>query len=156
MECYLVRHGEAKSGIEDLARPLTERGREEVTRVARHVGTLGFRIPEIRHSGKLRARQTAEIFAEFLRPARGVHEMEGLAPGDHPRKARAAIEAADEPLMLVGHLPHLSRLASALLLSNPEPEIVQFTASAIACLARHEGTFRLQWVLTPDITRAPA
>ena len=155
MHCYLVRHGEAKSETEDPARPLSDRGREEVTRVARHVGALGLKIAEIRHSDKLRARQTAEIFAEFISPDRGIHGMEGLAPMDHPGKAQAAIETAHEPVMLVGHLPHLSRLASALILGDSEQEILHFKAGAIACLVSDGHVFRLQWVLSPDLTRAP-
>lgn len=154
MYCYLVRHGEAKSETEDPARPLSDRGREDVTRVAQQVGMCGLQVAEIRHSGKLRARQTAEILAKFLRPARGVHEMEGLAPGDHPSKARAAIEVADEPLMLVGHLPHLSRLASALLLGDPEQEILQFKPASIACLITDEWIFRVEWVLIPALVPA--
>lgn len=151
MQCYLVRHGEAKAETEDPARPLSDRGREEVTRVARHVGTMGLQIAEIHHSGKLRARQTAEILAEYLSPTRGPHEVEGLAPMDDPEEAQAEIEQAREPLMLVGHLPHLGRLASALLRGDPEPEIVHFKAGAIACLAKVDGGFRLEWVLTPDL-----
>ncbi len=151
MRCYLVRHGEAKSEAEDPARPLSERGREEVTRVAKHVGALGLQIAAIHHSDKLRARQTAEILAEFLSPARGIHEMEGLAPMDHPGNAQAALEAASEPVMLVGHLPHLSRLASALLLGDSEQEILQFTAGAIACLVTGDRNFRVEWVLTPEL-----
>ena len=34
MKLYLVQHGEAKSKAEDPRRPLTERGKEEVARVA--------------------------------------------------------------------------------------------------------------------------
>ncbi len=34
MELYLVQHGEAKSKAEDPQRPLTQRGREDVARVA--------------------------------------------------------------------------------------------------------------------------
>jgi phosphohistidine phosphatase len=154
MRCYLVRHGEAKSETDDPARPLSDRGRGDVTRVARHVGALGLEMSEIRHSDKLRARQTAEILAEFLLPARGIHEMEGLSPMDHPSKAQAAIEAASVPLMLVGHLPHLSRLASALLLGDSEQEILQFTPGAIACLVTDEWIFRVEWVLTPNLARA--
>ena len=155
MYCYLVRHGEAKAETEDPARSLSDRGREEVTRVARHVRTFGLQIAEIRHSDKLRARQTAEILAEQLSPLRGIHEMEGLAPMDHPSKAQAEIEKSRDPIMLVGHLPHLSRLASALILGDPEQEIVHFKAGAVACLVRDEYVFRLQWILAPDLAKTP-
>jgi phosphohistidine phosphatase len=55
--------------------------------------------------------------------------------------------------MLVGHLPHLSRLASALLLGDPGREIVRFRMGAIVCLVRAEGRWLLQWVLTPELAR---
>ena len=70
---------------------------------------------------------------------------------DDPGEAQAEIEQAREPLMIVGHLPHLSLLASALLRGDPESEIVQFKAGTIACLAWVDGGFRLEWVLTPDL-----
>lgn len=151
---YLVRHGEAKADMEDPARPLSDRGREEVQRVAQHVAILGLEVAETRHSGKLRARQTAEILAKHLLPKRGIREAEGLAPGDEPERARIELETAQEPLMLVGHLPHLSRLASALLIGDPEKEIIWLEMAAIVCLARTEAGFRLLWILTPELVNA--
>lgn len=153
MFCYLVRHGEAKAETEDPARPLSDRGREEVQRVARHAAAFRLEVAEIRHSGKLRARQTAEILAEHLLPRRGVNEAGGLAPNDDPGKARAELDAAKEPLMLVGHLPHLSRLASAVLVGDPEKEIISLGMAAIVCLARTERGFRLLWILNPEMAR---
>lgn len=153
MQVYLVQHGEAKPEAEDPARPLTDRGREEVRRVAERTAALGIQVAEIRHSEKLRARQTAEIFAAALCPSRGMREMEGLAPADDPGKARAAIESAREPLMLVGHLPHLSRLASLLLVGDFGREIIRFRNGAIVCLVQVEGRWLLQWTITPELAR---
>jgi len=153
LQCYLVRHGEAKTGAEDQARPLSDRGREEVQRVARHLATLGLEVAEIRHSGKLRAQQTAEILAEHISPRRGIRETEGLAPNDDPERTLTELEAAREPLMLVGHLPHLSRLASALLVGDPERDILWLETGAIVCLAKAEGGFHLLWILTPELAR---
>jgi len=123
MQVYLVQHGEAKAEAEDPARPLTDRGREEVRRVARHAAAVKLQVAEIRHSGRLRARLTAEILAEHLSPPGGTREIEGLGPTDDPGKARREIEAAQDSVMLVGHLPHLSRLASSLLAGDPGREI---------------------------------
>jgi phosphohistidine phosphatase len=148
---YLVQHGEAKPDAEDPARALTDRGREEVRRVARHAAALGLQLAEIRHSDKLRARQTAEIFAAALSPARGIREMDGLAPADDPGKAQAEVESAVESLMLVGHLPHIGRLASSLLVGEPEQEIIRFRNGAIICLVQAEGRWLLQWILTPEM-----
>jgi len=50
----------------------------------------------------------------------------------------------------VGHLPHLSRLTSLLLVGDPTREIVSFRMGAIVCLTREEEGWRLKWILTPD------
>lgn len=73
---------------------------------------------------------------------------------DDPGKAQAEIESAQEPVMLVGHLPHLSRLASAVVFGDPEQELLQLKTAAIACIVRVDEGFRLQWVLTPELARA--
>lgn len=151
---YLVRHGEAKADMEDPTRPLSDRGREEVRRVARYAAILGLAVAEIRHSGKLRARQTAEILAEYLAPRLGIRQIDGLAPGDEPDRVRAELEAAGEPFMLVGHLPHLSRLVSALVLGDSKAEIIWPDAGAMVCLAKTDRGFRLLWVLTPELAQA--
>lgn len=151
MHVYLVQHGEAKTEAQDAERPLTDRGRDEVRRVACRAALLGLPLAEICHSGKLRAAQTAELMAEHLRPSRGVRAIECLAPTDDPAKVRAELEAAREPLMLVGHLPHLGRLASSLLVGDPQREILRFRNGAVVSLAREEGRWFLRWILTPEL-----
>ena len=69
-------------------------------------------------------------------------------------EAKAELEAAKEPLMLVGHLPHLSRLASVLLIGDPEREILSFGMAGVICFARTKAGFRLLWILTPELARA--
>lgn len=150
---YLVRHGQARPaapGTPDAARPLDDRGRDEITRVARRAAALGLRIAEIRHSGFVRARETAEILAAHLAPARGVREAAGLKPTDDPRELLAELEAS-ESLMLVGHMPHLGQLASTLLVGNPDRDVLRFPAGAIVCVTRDQGRWLLEWTLTPAL-----
>lgn len=156
MDVYLVQHAEAKPEQEDPTRPLTDRGREEIQRVARHAAAIGLQVPEIYHSGKLRAQQTAEILAEHLFPPRGIREVKGLAPMDDITEAKAVLEAAQEPLMVVGHLPHLSRLASALLVGDPRREVIRFRMGAIVCLSKTEGGWVVKWILTPELVKGGA
>jgi len=151
MDVYLVQHGEAKPEQEDPTRPLTDRGREEVQRVARHAARIGLKVAEICHSGKLRAWQTAEILAEHLSPPHGIREMEGLSPMDDPAEVKGVVEASREPVMLVGHLPHLSRLTSVLLLGDPGREVIRFRMGGIVCLSRIEGGWVVRWILTPEL-----
>src|SRR5262245_15486247 len=135
MTIYLVRHGEARPDPDDASRVLSERGRGEVERVARLVAALRPPVAEIRHSGLVRARQTAEILAAALGPSRGVRAAEGLAPGDEPAVAAAECEAATEPVVLVGHMPHLGRLVSRLLIGEAGRELIRFETGTVACLS---------------------
>jgi phosphohistidine phosphatase len=125
MEVYLVKHGEAKLESEDPQRPLTARGNLEVEKVARFAAGLRLPVSQILHSGKFRARQTAEILAQYLNPPHGVREQEELAATDDPGIAEELVRQAAEPIMLV-YLPHLSRLTSLLILGNPAKEVIRF------------------------------
>jgi phosphohistidine phosphatase len=112
---------------------------------------MGLRVAEVRHSGKLRAEQTAEILAECLSPPQGVRAVEGLCPLDDLTKAWTELEAAREPLILVGHLPHLSRLASALTVGDPAKEVIQFQTGAMVCLVKREAGWAMSWILTSEL-----
>lgn len=114
MKCYLVRHGAAAGGPDDRARPLTPEGRAAIEVTAQALAVRRVEVAEIRHSGLVRARETAEILGRRLGPSRGVHQATGLLPEDDPAVAATELELAAEPLMLVGHLPHLARLSVAL------------------------------------------
>lgn len=150
MELYLVQHGEAAPEQVDPARPLTDRGRAEVERVAGAAARLGLSVPLIRHSGKLRARQTAEILARHLAPGRGTEERAGLHPNDDPALVARDLERGGEPCLLVGHLPHLARLASLLLLGEPDRPIIAFRMGGLVHLRRGPEGWRLVWILTPE------
>lgn len=154
MELYLVQHGEATSEQEDPERPLTAAGREAVERVARAAKAAGVRIRRVYHSGKLRARQTAEILARELGSGATPDVMDGLAPKDDPAVAGAALADLRDPAILVGHLPHLSRLASLLLLGDPDREIIAFRNGGIVCLCEEgDGSWKVGWILTPAVVR---
>jgi len=149
MKIYLVQHGEAKSEKEDPERPLTDKGKEEVESVACYAAKCGIEVAEILHSGRLRAKQTAELFAQYLSPSQGVTEAKGLAPLDDPGKAQELVQKAERSLMIVGHLPHLSRLASLLVLDTADKEIIKFTMGGGVCLDYSDNVWSIQWALTP-------
>jgi phosphohistidine phosphatase len=153
MEVYLVQHGEAKSKEEDPHRPLTDRGREEVATVAVALKRHDLRLESIWHSGKLRASQTAAAFAEALEPADGVQEKSGLSPKDDPESIAKALDELEGPTMVVGHLPHLSRLTSLMTLGDPDREMARFRQGAVLCLARVDEGWRIVWYLTPELAR---
>ncbi len=151
MRLYLVQHGEATSKEVDRRRPLTIRGRETVDRVASFTARLGVLVSQIRHSGKNRALETAQIFAQHLNPPLGVIETAGLSPMDDVRPLAEELGKTTNHLMLVGHLPSLDRLTSFLVTGDPERSIVHFHMSGVVCLVREDEIWRVDWAITPDI-----
>jgi phosphohistidine phosphatase len=151
MELYVVQHGEAKSESEDPERPLTERGAEAVRRMAAWAAQVGVRAAQIRHSGKRRAEQTAALLAERLAPVNGVIAVEGLKPNDDVRPVAESLQTEHESVMLVGHLPFLSRLASLLVAGNPEGGVIRFRQGGIVCLVQDEGKWAVNWVMPPEL-----
>ena len=151
MILYLVRHGEAKTEAEDPERPLTEKGHRVVEKVAEWAARAGVKVSQIRHSGKRRAEQTATILAQRLNPSNGVIAVSGLAPNDDVRPVAEALKQAKQPLMLAGHLPFLSRLASLLLVNDPSRTLIQFRMGGIVCLTSEEGQWAVDWIITPNL-----
>ena len=154
MELYLVQHGEAKAETEDPERPLTEHGQETVRKMGAWAAQVGMRVDQIRHSGKRRAEQTAALLAERLSPAQGVVAVGGLKPNDDPRPLAESLQAESEPLMLVGHLPFLSRLASLLVSGNPEGNVIRFRQAGIVCLSQDQDKWSVNWVMPPELLGA--
>ena len=154
MYLYLVQHGEAKSKEQDPDRSLTARGAEDVRLVAQFARRAGVSVSEIRHSGKRRAEQTAEILADHLGLNKAVRATAGLDPNDDVAPVAVMLENAPDDIMIVGHLPFLSRLASYLLADNAEHEVVRFQMGGIVCLERcEESSWRVAWMATPDLLR---
>ena len=151
MALLLVQHGEAKPESEDPERSLSERGEESVGRIAEWAARTGIKVDQIQHSGKRRAEQTATIVAKRLNPARGVIAVKGLTPNDDVSQVAASLLGDQGSLMLVGHLPHLSRLVSLLVTGNPDINVVRFRNAGIVCLVPQDGKWAIDWVMLPDL-----
>ncbi len=152
MKLYLIQHGEAKPEAEDPQRSLTARGEKEVMAVSKVAGGLQVRPSKIYHSGKLRAKQTAEIVAGALKISDLVHPAPGLNPNDdiHPWVERISKEKED--LMLVGHLPFLEKLTSFLLCEDENARLLLFRYGAIVCFdQKGDKGWAVRWILTPEM-----
>ncbi len=143
---------ETQKEEEDPARPLSDKGIEDVKKVASFMFRLKITVEEVLHSSKLRARQTAEIIADSLSITKGVSETEGLAPLNEPILWAEKLKTKTHSLMLVGHLPHLGKLSSFLLSGDKEKSIIAFKMGGVVCMKRDDaGTWTLQWMITPEI-----
>jgi phosphohistidine phosphatase len=121
MDIYIVRHGiaeEASKGISDAKRALTSEGRKKMKEAAGGFAKLEPEVTRVFSSPLLRAWQTAEILASALQVE--VEEMPELAPGRVPSDVLRALQQLTDlkGVMLVGHQPNCSELASHLLSSH--------------------------------------
>ncbi|HXY51012.1 MAG TPA: phosphohistidine phosphatase SixA [Terriglobales bacterium] len=152
MQLYLVQHGAAKSEAEDPQRSLTTEGTKTVERMAQYLSSLKLHVVRIEHSGKERARQTAEIMAAHLHPGEGPRQIAGLAPNDDLGPMRERLQNESGSLMIVGHLPYLSRLLSVLLGAQQDRTLVVFQMGGVVHLDRDDsGEWHLRWILAPEL-----
>jgi phosphohistidine phosphatase len=153
MKLYLIQHGEAKSEAEDPERSLTTKGLEEVRKISKVGKALNIRPSIVYHSGKLRAKQTAEMIAGGLNISNlPVQAVQGLNPNDDVRPWAERISKETRDLMVVGHLPFLEKLVSLLLCGDESARAVIFCYGAIVCLDQKEDKrWAVRWILTPEM-----
>ncbi len=155
MTHFLVQHGEARPGNEDSERSLTDHGAETASRVADWAARIGIKVDQIRHSGKRRAEQTATIFAKKLDTPKGVIAVKGLNPNDEVTQVASSLYGEQDSIMIVGHLPHLSRLVGMLVTGNPDNTVARFRNAGIVCLTQKETKWAIDWVMQPDLLAEP-
>lgn len=152
MKLYLVQHGVALAEELDPARPLSEAGEADVRNMAAFLAGRRPAVARIAHSGKLRARQTAELIAGTLAPPPAVVERPNLNPNDPPEELARELTKWREDTMLVGHLPFMGRLVALLVSGQPHNDIVAFSPGSVVCLERiPPGGWSLAWMLRPDL-----
>ncbi len=150
-DLFLIQHGEATTKDVDPAKPLTEHGAAVVETMAAWAARARVTVSEIRHSGKRRAEQTADILGRHLAPHRGVVAATGLNPKDDVEPLAVELASWQDSLMVVGHLPFLDRLASRLVAGDPGAAAVRFTNAGIVCLGRDDSAWSLVWAVTPEL-----
>ena len=152
MKLYLVQHAEACTKDVDPQRPLTEQGVKDMARLAARLRHAGIEVGRIVHSGKLRAKQTAESLAQALAPGLELETSGLLNPNDNPKAFDWQSESWDTDTLIVGHLPFMARLVSHLLAEDENRIVAGFTPGSIVCLeSHHDGHWQLNWMLRPEL-----
>ena len=104
------------------------------------------------HSDKLRAHQTAELFAAQISPGEPIEVVAGLNPNDPVEPVADRIKAWKEDVLLVGHLPFMGRLVACLVTGDSGRQIVAFKPGSIVCLERvEEGRWVVNCMLRPEM-----
>lgn len=152
MRLYLVQHAKALPKERNPERPLSEEGRGEAMRVAEFLQPSAPAVDQLWHSGKLRAAETAQIYARALGLGTSPVARNGLAPGDPVSPLRDELAARLDNTMIVGHMPFVSRLATLLLSGYESPPLVAFANAGIVCLNRTpDNAWQLLWAVTPQL-----
>lgn len=152
MKLYLVQHGEACSKDVDPARPLTEQGKVDVNRLAVFLRKSGVRVEHIIHSGKLRAKQTAERLINAIAAGTVPEVSELISPDDDPARFSQLSFSWTGDTLIVGHLPFMAKLVSQLTLRNSQSVFTQFTPGSAVCLERHaDNRWTLNWMVRPEV-----
>jgi phosphohistidine phosphatase len=161
MKIYLIRHSNAVDpgtpGYEDDSqRPLTEKGRDKMNKIACALKKMNIKPDLIVSSPYVRARQTAEILARGLKYKRSLSFSEALTPmGDANEIIGEINEKYDvDELVFVSHEPCLSNLIGTLAAGNPDTAI-NIKNGGVCCLSADdlhvERTAVLEWLLTPKL-----
>ncbi len=138
MRLFLVHHADAVGPDVDVRRPLSDRGRDEAARAAADAATRGAKPAVIWHSGKLRARQTAEAFWKACNPFAELSATRDIQPADPPLWMSDRLRAEDRDVMIVGHFPYLAKLLS-LLLTGAEDGALDFPPHGVVALETDAG-----------------
>ena len=72
-------------------------------------------------------------------------------PNDDVTLVAGSLQGEHESIVIVGHLPHLSKLVGLLVAGDPETEVVRFRNAGIVCLSRKEKSWAIDWVIQPDL-----
>jgi phosphohistidine phosphatase len=153
MKICFLRHGEADWpdwDKPDDERPLTERGRKEMKRVAKLLDRLKLSADAILTSPLPRASQTAEIVAERL----GIELKtdSALVHGFSVARLRRLLGKAEaDCVMVVGHEPEFSEVIKEL--TGGE---IKLSKAGVALLEVNRGctSGKLIWLFPPKFSKA--
>jgi phosphohistidine phosphatase len=163
MKLLVIRHAIAEdrevfaeTGRDDALRPLTAEGSRKMRRAARGLRQIVPTIDELVASPFTRASETAEIVrreyeidrvetADVLRPDTGLDDVMNWLS-----------QRTSDVVAIVGHEPHLSRLATYLV-AGVDNSAVQLKKGG-ACLVSFDGAPRpasgcLMWSVPPGLLR---
>jgi phosphohistidine phosphatase len=146
MRIYLMRHASAAeaAGTSDALRPLTEQGHREAREAGKALRERGAEIAVVLCSPRLRARETAELVVEGLGAEVGIEIRDALNSGATGEVYLAEIRAQGVPLLLVGHNPEMSAIASQL-----SGQAVSFRPATVCAIDLEDGAATLVWVRNP-------
>ena len=149
MTLYVLQHGDAEPKKKNAERPLSEQGRRDIRLVAMHLHNANVHIARILHSGKLRAEQSARLIGETIPIEAAPAQVHGLNPNDDPAKLLSSLDPQAGDILIVSHMPFVSRLCSLLLTGSTETAFASVPGT-LFCLENMGDKWQLAYMLRPD------
>jgi phosphohistidine phosphatase len=119
--------------------------------VAAEAAARGARPMVVWHSGKLRARQTAETFWKACNALADFSATRDLQPNDPPDWMRDRLRGEPRDILIAGHFPHLPRLLMLLVGEKSDSARGFPVHGAVALITDDEGTtWREDWRIAPS------
>jgi phosphohistidine phosphatase len=148
LKLFLVHHADAVGPDVDTRRPLSALGETQAARVAAEAVAHGARPDIVWHSGKLRARQTAQALWRACNALAEFKAVSDLQPDDPPSRIRDRLTGETRDILIAGHFPYLPRLLSLLLPGAP----ATFPLHGVVALESDDGggTWKETWRLDLD------
>jgi len=151
MRLYIVQHGDSVAKEIDPNRPLSDRGQADIQRLAEWLLSHNVKIAQILHSGKTRAKETAEILRPLLKSPSQIYEGQGLAPNDSPEAFLHQLRDPKKDTLIAGHMPFVARTISQALTGAPDRQLVEFIPGSVAGIERIDGaSWRLFMFARPE------
>ena len=146
MRLFLVHHADAVGPDVDTRRPLSALGEAQAARAAADAAARGARPVLVWHSGKLRARQTAQTFWHVCNALAEFKASPDLQPDDPPSRIHDRLRGETRDILIAGHFPYLSRLLS-LLLGGGDATPAAFPLHGVVALERDDDgeTWKELW-----------
>jgi phosphohistidine phosphatase len=151
MRLYLVQHGDAVTKEIDPDRPLSAQGKQDVERLANRISNWGLAVTQIIHSGKTRARQTAESLTAAFGSVGKPRVEPNLAPMDSPDPLLKRLKKQSDNMAVIGHMPYLGKLVAWLITGNENSAVVSPRPGTLVVLERDEhGRWSVICMLRPE------
>lgn len=152
MHLYLIRHAHALDGNDDALRALSPKGRRQIRALGRLLRETGaFEAEEIWHSPLRRGEETALLLAKRLKSEARLSAVGGLRPGDAANSILKRLNDLRHPVAVIGHEPHLSALASLLVVGKATPPRFVLKKCAALRLDRVDGIWAVRWHVSPEL-----
>ena len=137
MNLYLVHHGVAVGPDVEARRPLSPEGQAGVERLAAQAAAHGAKPVVVWHSGKLRAKQTAEAFWRACNALAEFSATRDLQPDDPAQWMRDRLRGETRDILIAGHFTHLPRLLALLVVGGEAG--VEFPVNGVVALRTEDA-----------------